>query len=398
MKVRAIENDQGQCRVRIRSFPIGDYLYSDHSNVVTWYDCRGSVAKYVALIEDLGINREELVGRIEAKLNSGEKIGEGELLEELEAFCQVFPKGDLTVTLFDEDTDFEPASGDHVRFRSWYLTFPRRVELGKEEEIKKDFRKHFDEQWEKYGWVSSDLIGFSTVSFYDAFTEYLIFTQPEADLDPAVVEHYTQEIKNGKRPYCLVYSSLISECYNNYVLDGHHKLKAYLDLQIRPAIIEIRQVTEEGYAADKEITQFTEDNFHRLYPWQLQHLFDEAIVWRGHLAQVMADPGNPFNGLVKQGLVEEFWINGQLKKRGNYIDNRAQGIVEQFYENGNPKNHLLFEDGKQIWFAKSWFPTGELQSEFIQEGEGQNGEQIIYTQEGKISERYRIQNGSRIKQ
>ena len=397
MQSQTIENDQGQGLVQIKSFPIGDYLYCEHSNVVTWYDCRGSVAKYLALINDLGINRKELVERIEEKLNSGNKIDWEEISEELEAFCRVFPRGDLSVTIFDEDTDFEPENGDHVRFKSWYLAYPHRIDLGKQEALKNDYRQYFDAQLEQFGWVSSDLIDHSTSSFYDAFTEHLIFTQSEADLDPVVVERYTQEIKSGKRPYCLVYSSQISECYNNYVLDGHHKLKAYLDLQIRPSIIEIRQVTEEGYSASNEIPQFTEDNFHCLYPWQLQHLFDEAIVWRGHLSQVMGDPENPFNGFVKQGVVEEYWINGNLKKRGTYLDNRAQGIVEQFYENGNRKNHLMHEDGKQIWFVKSWYPTGELQSEFKQQGEGQNGEQITYHQDGKVADRYHIKDGSRIK-
>ena len=299
MQSQTIENDQGQGLVQIKSFPIGDYLYCEHSNVVTWYDCRGSVAKYLALINDLGINRKELVERIEEKLNSGNKIDWEEISEELEAFCRVFPRGDLSVTIFDEDTDFEPENGDHVRFKSWYLAYPHRIDLGKQEALKNDYRQYFDAQLEQFGWVSSDLIDHSTSSFYDAFTEHLIFTQSEADLDPVVVERYTQEIKSGKRPYCLVYSSQISECYNNYVLDGHHKLKAYLDLQIRPSIIEIRQVTEEGYSASNEIPQFTEDNFHCLYPWQLQHLFDEESI-TSHLYRFLSDSSKFCNVFVVQ--------------------------------------------------------------------------------------------------
>jgi len=47
------------------------------------------------------------------------------------------------------------------------------------------------------------------------------------------------------------------------------------------------------------------------------------------------------------GIAIEFYENGQLFERGNYIDDKRDGLLEEFYENGQLSTTVNFIDGKQ---------------------------------------------------
>jgi hypothetical protein len=101
--------------------------------------------------------------------------------------------------------------------------------------------------------------------------DVFICTQPQEYLDEEVVSNWEQSIKEGARPLVLVAGLYREESL--FVLDGHHKLKAYQRLQIEPHIIEIVLVTRrpmtswEGEQAlgaathlDKEYRKFRADH------------------------------------------------------------------------------------------------------------------------------------------
>lgn len=77
-----------------------------------------------------------------------------------------------------------------------------------------------------------DLIAFSSAwdpgTQYDAFYpihSVLILTQPTDALDPERVAHFRQSLRDGLRPIAI--TATVEHGWCEFVLDGHHKLRAY---------------------------------------------------------------------------------------------------------------------------------------------------------------------------
>jgi len=49
---------------------------------------------------------------------------------------------------------------------------------------------------------------------------------------------------------------------------------------------------------------------------------------------------------IKDGLVEEFDENGQLKSRGNYKNGKRDGLVKEFNEEGKLKFRNYYRNGE----------------------------------------------------
>ena len=49
---------------------------------------------------------------------------------------------------------------------------------------------------------------------------------------------------------------------------------------------------------------------------------------------------------IKDGLVEEFYDNGQLEWRASYKDGKLDGLWEKFYENGQLEEKRNYKNGK----------------------------------------------------
>ena len=54
---------------------------------------------------------------------------------------------------------------------------------------------------------------------------------------------------------------------------------------------------------------------------------------------------------MKDGLIEEFYDNGQLERKGNYKDRKREGPWEWYYENGQLEERENYKNG--IWNG-SW--------------------------------------------
>ena len=59
---------------------------------------------------------------------------------------------------------------------------------------------------------------------------------------------------------------------------------------------------------------------------------------------------------IKDGLVEEFYDNGQLKYRGNFNNGKPDGLYEEFYnrKHGQLSSRGNFKDGKREGLSE-WF-------------------------------------------
>jgi len=259
-----ISNATGEGILSIRNFDIGDMLLSKTAETITWYDCHGSVGKYVCQLNNLkSLNNQILATQLNETLNSG--------------------------------SDFE------------LKTFIR------------------------------------------------------------------------------------TDSNNNYLIDGHHKLKAYQNLNANPRVLEITQCYNKY---DDELWEETCEILNEsLYEWQLKHIFTKCYCQPKYIEKIKNSKTNPFKKFIKQGYNEELWINGNVKTKGNYIDNIPNGIIESFHENGKPKTIALYKDGRVYRYIKSWFHTGELLGEFTKQPDYDNGVQLNYHKTGEIRSRTYFKNG-----
>ena len=384
-KYLSINNHNGQGLLKIIPFELGDYLRSEKPNVVTWYNCRGSAGKYVSLLDNTNIDKTKITNRLREVLNSGNELNLSEVVSELEAFCAIFPKGTIHINQYNT-SDFEGSDPNkkYLKYRKWYLIFPIKLQKNKEKREYERYKKYFQKGMDKRGQVMSNIVAFTTPSFYDGYDSNLVFTQNAKSLNPEVIKQYESLIQQGQRPYCLVYNSEYSDSDNNYVIDGHHKLMAYHHLNIRPNIVEITQLNEAN-PPTADLYPLSIDLFDSMYTWQLKHIFDNSLVNNLVLKTSILRQDNRFKQFVKNGFVEEFWVNGQIKSRGNYIDNDPDGKVEHFYENGTQRSVMMYKDGKCLRYIKTWFVSGELQSECVPDGDWLNGAQISYYKTGEVS-------------
>lgn len=117
----------------------------------------------------------------------------------------------------------------------------------------------------------------------------------------------------------------------------------------------------------------------------MKHIFDNGLSSNSSLNDIIESNENRFNKFVKNGLIEEKWVNGNIKLKGYYKNDKPDGKLEYFFENGNKKSIVICKDGKYLRYIKSWFVSGELQSECVPNDDIVNGEQISYHKSGEIS-------------
>lgn len=67
----------------------------------------------------------------------------------------------------------------------------------------------------------------------------LVATRPSDRMDPTRIEHYRAAIRGGARPLLIVIR--VAEGRTSFVLDGHHKLRAYRSLGVPAALVSIER-------------------------------------------------------------------------------------------------------------------------------------------------------------
>ncbi|WP_124981255.1 toxin-antitoxin system YwqK family antitoxin [Nonlabens xiamenensis] len=392
MKLKASHkfgNIYGQGLVCIKAFQIGEYLFSNGCSIITWYDCRGSAGKYIAHIQAPEELKSKLLDSLREKLNLGNEIDWSELTNDLELFSRIFPKGDLIFNLYQENHD----QGEIEKFNDFEYITPLFIDKSRQQIELENWTITFSEMVKDQGYAHRDLIDYTTSGFYDVSYDNLIFTQLESSLDHETIKNYETLISSGKRPIVLIYNCEF-ENNNNYVLDGHHKLKAYQNLKISPRILEVTQISLDDIGMEFSLSNFSSAISGKLFDWQLEHIFEKGLATSTELIQeIYNDVDNPFKKFIKNGYIEEFWPNGELKSKGHYDLHKANGVIVFFYENGAKKSKQYYDNGRQIRILKSWHPNGRLESEFLMDKDYLNGDYIGYHPDGKISSKTTYKNG-----
>jgi hypothetical protein len=209
MKEYLIENGQGILNIICDGF-ISAFQLNSKSITVTWPDCRGSIGMYISS-SNCEIERHLSI-RLNHSLNNS-NVEEGENL--LFDFLKLFSNGRYQVEFHDEIKEFE---------------------------------LHYVQKHDSYENFS--------YNYYPSVSRNFLFTQNSKSLDIERINYYKRVIENGGRPIALIYSHLYllekefesKFLYNDnvwseeFIIDGHHKMKAYDELRVSPNYFQIRKI------------------------------------------------------------------------------------------------------------------------------------------------------------
>ncbi len=193
-----IEITNGQNIIQLLFDEFACCLVIENALTVNWPDCAGSVGEYYALSNYSSEKRKALTENLNQVLIDG---NEKDTIKSIEKFLCLFSNGNYNV-------DFGTVKLDKCNFM-----YEGQIKYSENVPINKRFSGAF------YPYP------------YDKTN--IFFTIPNSTIDNARVDFYKNLIKNGSRPKVItyeLYSPQIDYFSACYLLDGHHKTKAYIEL------------------------------------------------------------------------------------------------------------------------------------------------------------------------
>lgn len=234
---RKVTVTNGQNVIRILNDGYASCLVIRRARIVNWPDCHGSVGEYFAHSNYSDEDRQQLTQAIDQALRTGT---EEEILTYMHDFLQLFESGEYTAgfyTIHLQGVEFHRSGIDYP----FYLPENERF----------------------------------SGAFYPMAEQDYFYTLKYDRIDPERVDFYVREIQRGARPKVVVYSCCYpadGDCSPNYIIDGHHKLEAYLRLGIDvPCLSIFANVTE--YHATAELLRLS---YPFLKDFEFAHLFENA--------------------------------------------------------------------------------------------------------------------------
>lgn len=329
-----IENSNNIIRIRFDGFL--SCLFIKQPRAVDWPDHGGSVARYFACLPFNKWDRE-LQNEIESRVSKVQSIDE--LIDS--GFLDLLETGEYEFEIYEE----QPTS----------LIYNTNL-YNSNETIHRWTKKQLgDHRGAKPYFLNS---------FYP-YGLQLMFTQPFESLNPERIRHYEEEIKQGERPVAIAIRVMIGKqdsedsyqdtTYNStkYILDGHHKLVAYQNLDIKPTIILINR-RNNGTTNEYDESSLPDLKPYLLY-FQVEHIVNnglETMRLSPKLTKFVDEFINDapriednlirslhrsvnFNGYENDPVKKE-WFKERLNLMIDRIENRNRGLYLDYYTSKHP--------------------------------------------------------------
>lgn len=276
---------------------IGSY-YSFHKPVsVEWDLYDGSVSKYSTLLPYSESYRKEVRDRIISNLDNDYTNNIEELYEILKPLFKLFKNGEYSLNYYDgKQNSFFPywISGNDEGYKSdWWVAFNKITDINKLEEV---INKYNIDKNNKG--IYGSILYYTTGSFYLGTSTALIATQSKESINEERVHYFENEIKNGSRPAIIIFNCELAKedlDSGDFIIDGHHKLLAYSNLNIEPPIIEIKYLPKSKKEAYYDIETLIE----YLYPWQIQDIMDNWSGKEEYLSDAIKNPNSKIHDFIK---------------------------------------------------------------------------------------------------
>ncbi|UOQ72433.1 tetratricopeptide repeat protein [Hymenobacter cellulosilyticus] len=91
------------------------------------------------------------------------------------------------------------------------------------------------------------------------------------------------------------------------------------------------------------------------------------------------------NGGKLNGLVEQYYTNGQVRTRQSYTNDEADGYFESFYEDGQPSQTGFWQHDQRQGLWRDYYVDGRVSEEYYYRNDEQQGPARSFTPGGKLS-------------
>jgi antitoxin component YwqK of YwqJK toxin-antitoxin module len=382
-----VTNGLGQLSIRISE--IGSYFHFKKPLSTVWYDCRGSLGKYLCSLPHEPAYREEIRKRILLHLDVDYTNKTEELYQVISPLLQLFSNGKYSLGFYHSLNNkyFEyTSSRDNftvIHQYDWCLLFSNATRLQDKETKIAEYEALIQERASKQE-ATLDILDFTTASFYDANSRCFIATQTRSEINEERVKYFESQILNGKRSAAIIFNCMMD--YGDlrsadYVLDGHHKLLAYYNLKIAPSLIVITRLPDTR----QEVEFNMEELIEVLYPWQVEHILQNWEEKDYYISDLLSNPVSKIHQFVKNGHHQVFHKNGQLKHEAFYVNDKVEGEARWWFDNGQLEQIKYFKNGLSVGIWKRWYKSGQVQSIHPFNEQGQlHGHTISYYENGQV--------------
>ncbi|MFD0764174.1 toxin-antitoxin system YwqK family antitoxin [Mucilaginibacter lutimaris] len=377
---------------------IGSYLKIKRPVSLIWYDCGGSIGQYLCMMPYSVSERQLIRDKITENLYEDFTDRAEELHDILKPLFTLFENGEYSLSYSDgkskKQVTVTSVNGSSTYDMAWYMFYPQSVNLNLSDELRDDYKKHYHSRGlESYS--NDDLTSFTSSQLYDTgHSSVYIATRPFSEIDPEHVNFFEQEIKNGKRPFVILMHAYYMPEYDvsgTFILDGHHKMQAYQNLNIDPPYV----IISRDFITVNEPEFDMESLADHLYPWQIKHIIENWDEKEALLPGLLETTTSKLKEYIKHGDYKEFHDNGKLKLEGHYQYDKPEGIITEWFDNGNIKAEKKYNGGMRVGIWRDWFFSGQLKSSAEYNEHGQlNGESSAYFQNGKQRSKYIYKNGN----
>ena len=272
-----IENGQGIFHIGLSE--IGSYIQFDYPLTVVWYDCNGSDAKYFCNLSENENYRKAIHQSINADLNQDYTDKTDELKTLLLPLFQLFQNGNYSLSFYNnQQKEFflYHSSVDHFttdRYSNLEILFSQqKVNVSNTDIVVEEHQTYLQKIANSSEHYPYSLLQFSTDTIYDDLNSFYA-TQPKDAIDQDQVRYFEQQIRAGERPFAIVFHTRLDSEMDDtpyFIVDGHHKLLAYKNLNITPPLAVITHLPQDRSEVEFNLETLNE----HLYPWQMEHLLE----------------------------------------------------------------------------------------------------------------------------
>ncbi|MFK7936535.1 MAG: hypothetical protein AB8G22_23675 [Saprospiraceae bacterium] len=357
-----IENGTNLCSIGVSE--IGSYFRFQYPITTVWYDCGGSVAKYFCTLPYNETYRKSVEQRIADGLENDYSDNIEGLFEILEPLFPVFKNGEYRLSFYSNiQQEFfqywtSLDDGKNVHYYPLEVLFAHHItDISNIENLEYEHKEFLRKNAISKRYYASNILDYSTSIIYPGHESFYA-TQPFDEIDQSRVKYFEEVIKNGKRPFAILFNAHIypddySSAY--YILDGHHKLLAYKNLGLYPPLVILTH-----HPKDNEMEFNVEVLAKVLYPFQIQHILKNWDEKDDYIERTLKNPDSNLHSFIKNGHYEEHYDNGQLKHKAFYINDKVDGSSMYWYENGQIKQEHFFKKGIRSGIWKDYHESGNI--------------------------------------
>lgn len=253
----------GLNHISIGMSDIGSYFNFKTPLSLAWYDCAGSLAKYLCVFPDVNNFRKTVQDNIQKNIDNDYSDNLEALFKLLEPILNILEDGEYSLNFYscgDKRLITYKTSSDNftkVHLSNYSIEIADHIKTSGMDSEELDLEK-------------------TTYNFYEGNSVSFVSTESKSNIDRNRVEYFEELIRKGKRPFAIIFSShffpndgeadWISE---KFIIDGHHKLIAYSNLNIYPAIAMITKIHESKHEIKFDFESLKE----RLHIAQYEHIF-----------------------------------------------------------------------------------------------------------------------------